>query len=171
MLLWAVLDSWLLSCLCLAQTHLSLGLFNSNKSFHAPKLNLNEKGTSVAEQEMNSVPEMLEVHKEWGSERRFMNSHPQNVSVTPGADVSLSPLEYSWWSPRLSAVSKTNLAVHEDKNRVPYVKVKDSFDAQLFIPSPQTRFSRFHLHPVWFNDNNSPPLWSLERSAPVGSWV
>lgn len=44
---------------------------------------------------MNSVPEMLEVHKEWGSERRFMNSHPQNVSVTPGADVSLSPLEYS----------------------------------------------------------------------------
>lgn len=43
------------------------------------------------------------------------------------------PVEYSSRSPCFFLVSKTNLAVHEDKNRVPYVKVQGGFDAQFFI--------------------------------------
>ena len=49
-------------------------------------------------------------------------------------------VEYSSWSPSFFLVSKTNLAVHEDKNRVPYVKVHGKVEAEPFI------FLRFNLN-------------------------
>lgn len=58
------------------------------------------------------------------------NFHAQNVSR---ADTLFFTLFIIWQSPHFSPVSKTNLAVHEDKNRVPYVKVKEEFYPQLFI--------------------------------------
>ena len=49
----------------------------------------------------------------------------------------------------LFTVTKTNLAVHEDKNRVPYVKVCSTYwyaSFVYFIKHPLVRMFRFHIN-------------------------
>lgn len=65
-------------------------------------------------------------------------------------------MEYSSWFPSFFLVSKTNLAVHEDKNRVPYVKVRGEDEAEPFIFLRQQTYTFIYACiPVcllrWFN--------------------